>query len=89
MGGYRWKTLVFYGTLTFLTLIAIILMITVNSKTRFASELIEMQVDVILDAGHGGIDGGAVSADGVCEAPSHWPLPKRPRRFSAFAEGLR
>ncbi|MBR5536313.1 MAG: N-acetylmuramoyl-L-alanine amidase [Clostridia bacterium] len=29
----------------------------------------EMQVDVILDAGHGGLDGGAVSADGVCEAP--------------------
>ena len=69
MGGYRWKTLLFYGILTFLTLIAIILMVTVNSKTRFAVELIEMQVDVILDAGHGGMDGGAVSADGICEAP--------------------
>ena len=69
MGGFRWKTLLFYGILTFLTLIAIILMIVVNSKTRFASNLVEMQVDVILDAGHGGLDGGAVSESGVCEAP--------------------
>lgn len=69
MGGFRWKTLLFYGILTFLTLIAIILMIVVNSKTRFASTLVEMQVDVILDAGHGGLDGGAVSESGVCEAP--------------------
>ena len=69
MGGFRWKTLLFYGILTFLTLIAIILIVVVNSKTRFASELVELQVDVILDAGHGGLDGGAVSPDGVCEAP--------------------
>ena len=84
MGGYRWKTLVFYGTLTFLTLIAIILMITVNSKTRFASELIEMQVDVILDAGHGGIDGGAVSADGVCEAPITLAIAQKTQALFGF-----
>ena len=69
MGGFRWKTLVFYGILTLLTLIAIILVITVNSQTKFASDAFRLQVDVILDAGHGGMDGGALSADGVCEAP--------------------
>lgn len=84
MGGFRWKTLLFYGILTFLTLIAIILMIVVNSKTRFASELIEMQVDVILDAGHGGIDGGAVSADGVCEAPITLAIAKKTRDLFGF-----
>lgn len=84
MGGFRWKTLLFYGILTFLTLIAIILMIVVNSKTRFASELIEMQVDVILDAGHGGIDGGAVSADGVCEAPITLAIAQKTRDLFGF-----
>ncbi len=69
MGGFRWKTIVFYGILTLLTLIAIIMVITVNSKTKFASAESKLRVDVILDAGHGGLDGGAVSPDGVCEAP--------------------
>ena len=69
MGGFRWKTLLFYGILTLLTLIAIILIITVNSQTKFAYEQVPFHVDVILDAGHGGMDGGAVSVDGVCEAP--------------------
>ena len=84
MGGFRWKTLLFYGILTFLTLIAIILMIVVNSKTRFASELVEMQVDVILDAGHGGIDGGAVSADGVCEAPITLAIAQKTQALFGF-----
>lgn len=69
MGGFRWKTLVFYGILTLLTLIAIILVITVNSRTKFAVGEVCLNADVILDAGHGGMDGGAVSPDGVCEAP--------------------
>ena len=58
MGGFRWKTLLFYGILTLLTLIAIILVVTVNSKTKFAAGEARLQVDVILDAGHGGLDGG-------------------------------
>ena len=69
MGGFRWKTILFYGILTLLTLIAIILVITVNSQTKFAAAEVAMRVDVIIDAGHGGLDGGAVSPDGVCEAP--------------------
>lgn len=84
MGGFHWKTLVFYGILTFLTLIAIILMIVVNSKTRFVTEFVEMQVDVILDAGHGGIDGGAVSPDGVCEAPITLSVAQKTQALFGF-----
>ncbi len=69
MSGFRWKTIIFYGILTLITLIAIIMMITVNSRTKFVSGQSHLRVDVILDAGHGGLDGGAVSPDGVCEAP--------------------
>lgn len=84
MGGFRWRTLVFYGILTLLTLIAIILMITVNSQTKFANGEIRMQADVILDAGHGGMDGGAVSQDGVCEAPITLAIAKKSQTLFGF-----
>lgn len=45
------------------------MIVAVSSRTKFASQLSPLRVDVILDAGHGGLDGGAVSSDGICEAP--------------------
>ena len=84
MGGFRWKTLIFYGILTLLTLIAIILVITVNSKTKFAVGEVRLNVDVILDAGHGGMDGGAVSADGVCEAPITLAIAQKSQTIFGF-----
>lgn len=84
MGGFRWNTLVFYGILTLLTLIAIILVITVNSKTKFAAGEIRLQVDLILDAGHGGMDGGAVSPDGVCEAPITLAIARKSQVLFGF-----
>lgn len=84
MGGYRWKTLLFYGILTLLTLIAIILIITVNSQTKFAAGEARLQVDVILDAGHGGMDGGAVSPDGVCEAPITLTIAQKTQALMGF-----
>ena len=84
MGGFRWKTLIFYGILTLLTLIAIILVITVNSKTKFAVGEVRLNVDVILDAGHGGMDGGAVSADGVCEAPITLAIAQKSQAIFGF-----
>lgn len=84
MGGFHWKTLLFYGILTLLTLIAIILIITVNSQTKFASEEIRLDVDVILDAGHGGMDGGAVSSEGVCEAPITLAITKKTQAIMEF-----
>lgn len=84
MGGFRWKTLVFYGILTLLTLIAIILVITVNSKTKFAAGEIRLQADLILDAGHGGMDGGAVSPDGICEAPITLAIAQKSQALFGF-----
>ena len=84
MGGMRWKTVIFYGILTLLTLIAIILVIIVNSKTKFASGEVQLQADLILDAGHGGMDGGAVSADGVCEAPITLAITETTRDLFGF-----
>ena len=84
MGGFHWKTLVFYGILTLLTLIAIILIITVNSQTKFAVEEVTIQADVILDAGHGGMDGGAVSADGICEAPITLAIAQKTQYLMGF-----
>ena len=84
MGGFRWKTLLFYGILTLLTLIAIILIITVNSQTKFASEELRLCVDVILDAGHGGMDGGAASPDGICEAPITLSIAKKTQVLMGF-----
>ena len=84
MGGFHWKTLLFYGILTLLTLVAIILIITVNSKTKFAVQEITMRADVILDAGHGGMDGGAVSADGICEAPITLAIAQKTQHLMQF-----
>jgi len=84
MRGMRWKTVLFYGILTLLTLIAIILVIIVNSKTKFASGEASLRVDLILDAGHGGMDGGAVSADGVCEAPITLLITQKTRDLFGF-----
>ena len=84
MGGMRWKTIVFYGILTLLTLIAIIMVIIVNSKTKFASGEVYLCPDLILDAGHGGLDGGAVSADGVCEAPITLTITRKTQDLFGF-----
>ena len=84
MGGFRWKTIVFYGILTLLTLIAIILIITVNSQTKFAAGEIRLRADLILDAGHGGMDGGAVSPEGVCEAPITLAITHKCRDLFGF-----
>ena len=84
MGGFRWKTIIFYGILTLLTLIAIILIITVNSQTKFAAGEIRLRADLILDAGHGGMDGGAVSPEGVCEAPITLAITHKCRDLFGF-----
>lgn len=69
IGDYRFNALLFYGILTLLTLTVIIFLIEVNSRTKFTADMIKISPDVILDAGHGGMDGGAVAESGVCEAP--------------------
>ncbi len=84
IGGFRWKTIIFYGILTLITLIAIILVITVNSKTKFVVGDAMLRVDLILDAGHGGLDGGAVSPEGVCEAPITLAIAQKSQALFGF-----
>lgn len=67
----RKATLRFYLALTFLFLVVIIMIIQVHSKVPeyHVSGNALLDVAVVLDAGHGGQDGGAVSANGVLESP--------------------
>ncbi len=79
----RLKTLIFYIVLTLIITAIIIIMITTYSNPRdnYASALVTFGVPVIIDAGHGGLDGGAVSAAGLLEAPINLNISKR---ISAF-----
>lgn len=69
LGGYSLKTLFFYGILTTLAIVVIMMIVSVSSRTKFTGGEVPLRCDLILDAGHGGLDGGAVSGDGICEAP--------------------
>ena len=84
MGGFRCKTILFYGILTLSTLVAIRMVIVVNSQTKFAAGEVTLQADLILDAGHGGLDGGAVSLDGVCEAPITLAISQKAQALFGF-----
>ena len=67
----RVPTLIFYLTLTFLVLIVIIWIIGSHSKIPeyHVDGNAVVNVAVVLDPGHGGNDGGAISEHGVTEAP--------------------
>lgn len=84
MKEYHWKTLVFYGILILLTLFAVLLVVSVNSRTKFTVGEMQLKVDVILDAGHGGMDGGAISPEGVCEAPITLAITKKVQAIFQF-----
>ena len=77
VGGFSGKTLLFYGILTILAVTVIMMIAAVGSRTKFAASPAHIRTDVILDAGHGGLDGGAISAGGVCEAPITLSICKR------------
>lgn len=80
-GGYSGKTLAFYGILTFLAFVVIMMVAAAGSRTKPAMGPAAFSADVILDAGHGGLDGGAVSADGVCEAPITLAVCRKTQAF--------
>ena len=80
-GGYSGKTLAFYGILTFLTFVVIMMVAAAGSRTKPAVDQFSLSADVILDAGHGGLDGGAISADGICEAPVTLAICRKTQAF--------
>ena len=66
----KYKRIIFWSSLTIGLLAVIITIITINStplKPCVSLAVIDRPT-VIIDAGHGGIDGGAVSTDGALEA---------------------
>ena len=67
-----------------LTLTAVIMLVVTNSKTKFTLAHEPLSVDLILDAGHGGMDGGAVSASGVCEAPINLAICQKAQILFGF-----
>lgn len=82
----RKPTLIFYLALTFLFLIVIIMIIGVHSRVPeyHVSVNVPFDIAVILDAGHGGQDGGAVSANGVLEAPITLEISRKTQLILRF-----
>ena len=65
--GYRPGTLLFYGVLTLLSITVILFLIITGSRPRRTALETGARLEVLLDAGHGGDDGGC-SAAGWCSA---------------------
>lgn len=80
------KRLFFWSALTFIFLTVIITIITLNSRPLSPCSVIinEKTLCVILDAGHGGLDGGAVSPQGTVEANINLMISKKTRDFMNF-----
>ncbi len=70
--------------LTILLLLCIILLFRGREDSRQAFSPIKNVTAVIIDPGHGGLDGGAVSADGQAEAPLNLAISQKVRDVMAF-----
>lgn len=65
-----------YGAVSLAIVAAIIATVYPSALPAFAPELNSTHV-LILDAGHGGVDGGAVSANGIVESELNLEITKR------------
>lgn len=83
--GYRPGTLLFYGVLTLLSITVILFLIITGSRPRRTALETGARLEVLLDAGHGGMDGGAVSPEGVCEAPITLSVSRKTQLLLGFA----
>lgn len=83
---FRKKTLVFYLILTFAILAIIIMMIRTHSQVpeHHVAGNTMFNISVILDAGHGGLDGGAVSKQGTMEAPITLEISRKSQALLGF-----
>ena len=82
----RMSTLVFYLALTFFFLAVIIFIISTHSRVpeHHVTGTAAMNISVILDAGHGGMDGGAVSKNGTAEAPITLSISQKTQAVLGF-----
>lgn len=82
----RKSTLAFYLVLTFFLLVAIIFVISTHSRVpeHHVAGNTMLDVAVVLDPGHGGMDGGAVSERGTMEAPITLSISQKSQAVLAF-----
>ena len=82
----KFKRIIFWCTLTISVLAVIITVITVNSTPLkpCLSPVSYTRPLAIIDAGHGGFDGGAVSADGVAESGINLSISLKTYDFMRF-----
>lgn len=80
----RLRDIVIAAALTILLLLCIILLSRGREESRQAFSPVKNVTAVIIDAGHGGLDGGAVSADGQAEAPLNLAISQRVRDVMGF-----
>ena len=82
----KYKRIFFWCALTIAVLAVIITVISVNSTPLkpCVSEAGNLRPMAIIDPGHGGIDGGAVSADGVAEAGLNLIIGQKTYDFMRF-----
>ena len=63
VNGWKWA----FGAIATLLVIAIVILITPMQLEILAMKSLSKDDVLLLDPGHGGVDGGAESATGVCE----------------------
>lgn len=82
----RLKSITLVVSLTILLIAVIIGLIAYNSRPleKCSAFVTVFHPTVILDAGHGGVDGGAVSLNGTEEAPINLSITKKTRDIMAF-----
>lgn len=80
----RLKHIIIASALTIILLLCIILLSRGRGDSRQAFSPVKTVTAVIIDAGHGGLDGGAVSADGQAEAPLNLAISQKVRDVMTF-----
>ena len=83
---FRKATVQFYLALTICLIVVIIIIIQTRSKVpeHHVSSDADLSISVILDAGHGGLDGGAVSPNGTAEAPITLEIARKTQALLRF-----
>lgn len=81
----RDRTILFYAILTLLALAVIVLLIVQGSAphSKSAFSTVAMHQTVLVDAGHGGFDGGA-TVGGISEAPINLAISKKTAQLLMF-----
>jgi len=78
---FKWKRII-WCSLTFITVLALIILLPVQESLH-ANATMEEQV-LVIDAGHGGEDGGAVASNGTAESDINLDIALRLELLASF-----